>query len=770
MTGNYFHMLGVNAALGRTLGPEDSVVPGREPVVVLSYAAWQNKFGGDSDIVGKTIMVRATSLEVIGVTTQGFGGLGETPGEYWVPLTLSRQLEPGPDLFGPEQPERLNIVGRLRHGVSSTQAHTALAGWSKQMTADRPDSERAVGVTLESQATAVPFSAELLAAFSPIVAAFALVLLTACANVANMLLARALARRREIGVRLALGAARHRIVGQLLTEGFLLAIAAGVAGFAISQWTIQLAVAVMFDTLPADMAARVTIVPLLPDTRVFAFTLIAALVSAVVFGLAPAIQATRADLLLATQGEFTTDIRPMRLRNALVVAQITISVMLLICSGVLLRGAAAMGRSDVGFKTEGVVVVGVEAKDRRNAFEGMAAEPAVDAIAAAGSTPLNGLLPVVSMSLQATEKVLRASYNHVSPEYFAVLDIPIVKGRNFTPEEARARDPVAIISDATARRLLPDRDVVGQEIRIYGDARSNWGEQMPSVLTVRVIGVARDIVSCCLLYGKDAALIYFPVTAVEAKGSLLLRVRGDAAAASHSLDRNLARLVPGSVEELHPLSDGLALSTYPFRAASWISASLGALALLLAVSGIHGVLSYLITQRSKELAIRVALGGTTRAVAGLVLKQSMRLVTIGIGVGAALALGLSGFLAAQLVHVNAFDVVAYSGGMTLVSVAALAATYFPARRAARIDPMAGIPSRLSLTRGGDRAALYVPRGEDTIHGCRSQLCNQPTLAPSFGQWHRSSLFCYADWRRRTGIVQPSPGPGACAMCSRIWSI
>ena len=288
-----------------------------------------------------------------------------------------------------------------------------------------------------------------------------------------------------------------------------------------------------------------------------------------------------------------------------------------------------------------------------------------------------------------------------------MLDIPIVEGRNFTPEEARAHEPVVIISDATARRLLPDRDVVGQEIRIYGDARSNWGEQMPSVLTVRVIGVARDIVSCCLLYGKDAALIYFPVTAVEAKGSLLLRVRGDAAAASHSLDRKLAKLVPGGVEELHPLSDGLALSTYPFRAASWISASLGALALLLAVSGIHGVLSYLITQRSKELAIRVALGGTTRAVAGLVLKQSMRLVAIGIGVGAVLALGLSGFLAAHLVHLNAFDVFAYGGGMTLVSVAALAATYFPARRAARIDPMAGTPSRLSLTRGGGMAPRYT---------------------------------------------------------------
>ena len=243
------------------------------------------------------------------------------------------------------------------------------------MTVDRPDTERAVGVELRSEATALPLTLKMIAVFSPLVAAFGLVLLLACANVANMMLARAMARQREIGIRLSLGAAHGRLIRQLLTESILLAIPAGLAGIVISQAAIQLSVRVMYATLPADFASHVTVVPLPPDARVIAFMLVAALVSAVGFGLAPAIQATRSDALLAARGEFTSDVRPMRLRNALVIGQVTVCVMLLICSGVLLRGADVLRHTDVGFKTQSVIAMEIGEKFGTKIVDRLSSDP-----------------------------------------------------------------------------------------------------------------------------------------------------------------------------------------------------------------------------------------------------------------------------------------------------------------------------------------------------------------------------------------------------------
>jgi predicted permease len=687
VTGNYFQLLGVSAALGRTLSPEDAAAPGKDPVMVLSYAAWKNKFGGNPDIIRKKIVLHGYPLEVIGVAKQEFSGLGETPRDYWTPLTMAPQLETGPDLFGPKQPQRLNIVGRLERGMSVSQAQAALTVWSKQMTVDRPDSERAVGALLRSEATALPLTLEMIAVFSPLVAAFGLVLLLACANVANMMLARAMARQREIGIRLSLGAARWRLIRQLLTESILVAIPAGLAGILISQGTIQLGVRVMFATLPADWLAHITIAPLPPDSRVFGFMLIGALVSAVGFGLVPAIQATRADVLLAARGEFTSDVRPMRLRNALIIGQITVCVMLFICSGVLLRGAEVLRHLDVGFRTQSVIVMGFREKFRTKIVDRLSSEPVIQAVAAAGSTPLNGIPPTVSVSAREEATVLRASYNHVSPEYFTLLEIPILRGRNFTAEETRSGAPVAVISEATVPRLWPNRDAVGQEIRIQQDARTYWGEQPPQYQTVRVVGVARDIVSCCLRQGKDPALIYFPVTTTAANNSLLIRVKGDGDTARQKLDAELAAWVPGGVEEIHTLDQYLAGGVYPFRAASWIGFSLAGLALLLTLSGIYGVLSYLVTQRTKEIGIRVALGATTWTVTRLVLQQSMRLAATGICLGTVLSIGVSRLLAAHLIFMNTFDALAYGRGLLLVTAASIAASIFPTRRAARIDPI-----------------------------------------------------------------------------------
>jgi predicted permease len=684
VTGNYFRMLGGFAYRGRMLVPEDSAAPGREPVIVLSYTTWQNKFGGDPDIIGKKLVMHGYPMVVIGITQEGFGGLDPAPLDFWIPLTMAPQLQVEHNRFGDNSFD-FSIVGKLKHHVSVSQAEAALVGWTQHVTETRPKSERAASVTLASRATAIHLSARVIAKFSPLGAAVGLVLLLACANVANMMLARAMARQREIGIRLSLGSGRGRLMRQLLTESLLLAIPAGVAGFLVSRTAIDLGLRIMYATLPPDMAQIVPPLTLPSDVRVFGFMLLAAFASALFFGLAPAIQSTRTDVMLAARGEFTSDVRPMRLRNALVIVQITVCALLLICSGVLVRGEAAMRSFDVGFRTHGVIGMVLPEKSRAVMLQRLRTDSTVESIAATASIPLNGILPPVLISDRGKAKTTDAWYNFVSPEFFPLLEVPILDGRNFTQNEALSSAPVAIISQLTARRLWPNASAVGREIFIRRDVRTNWGSELPNYSAVRVVGVTRNIISCTIPYGPDPPVVYFPAT--PTKYGLLIRVNGNVENARLRLDKELSALTGEEIEDIHSLDQGFAMSVYPFRVGSWIGSLLGGLALLLTLSGIYGVLSYLVTQRTKEIGIRMALGATTGNVTRLVMGQSGRLAAVGILVGTGLALGVSRWFAAHLVFINAFDLFAYAGGGLLVVAASLGAAYIPSRRAARINPV-----------------------------------------------------------------------------------
>jgi predicted permease len=626
VTGNYFRMLGGVAALGRTLIPGDVSAPGREPVMVLSYGAWQNKFGGDPNIVGRKVVLHGYPMEVIGVAREGFNGLEPAPFDYWAPLTMDPLLEGGPNRFtGPD----LDIVGKLRPLVSVSQAEAALTAFVRHVTEDRPESERAAGVTLKSRATAIRLSVKVIAMFTPLGVAVGLVLLLACANVANMMLARAMARQREIGIRLSLGAGRGRLIRQLLTESMLLAIPAGLAGFLVSRMAVEGGLRIMYATLPPDIAQVMPPISLPPDIRVFAFMLAAAFASALLFGLAPAIQSTRSDVMLAARGEFTSDVRPMRLRNALVIVQITVCALLLITSGVLIRGESAMRSFDVGFRTHGVIGMIPPEKARPVILQRLRSDSTVQAIAAAASIPLNGVLPPVLISAGAGAKASDAWYNYVSPGFFSLLDLPILEGRNFTVDEARSGAPVVIISQLTARRLFPKGNALGREIFIRHDDRTDWGEPLPRSSAARVVGVTRNIISCTIPYGPDPPLVYFPAT--TGKLNLLIRVNGNVENARLRLDKELSTLAGEDIGDIHSMDQSFALSVYLFRVGSWMGSLLGGLALLLTLSGIYGVLSYLVTQRTKEIGIRMALGATVGAVTSLVMKQSMRLAVVGIG-------------------------------------------------------------------------------------------------------------------------------------------
>jgi len=675
VTGNYFQMLGVTSELGRPLLPEDGSAPGREAVIVLSYQAWQSMFGGRPDIIGTKLTVRGFPMEIVGVARKGFQDISEVPRDFWAPLTMAGRLQDGPDLFGADHPERLDIVGRIRRGQSVSGTKAILTAWSERITAQLPEDRKATGILLRSKATSIPLTPELLIAFSPLVIAFGLVLVLACTNVASMMLARAVARQREIGIRLSLGALRRRLIRQLLTESILLSIPAAILGFIISRLTIDACIRVMFATVPKDMVELIHDVPRPLDWRVIAFMVLAALASALLFGLVPAFQATRANVISSVRGETTSDLRPVRLRNALVISQITVCTLLLVACSVLVRTTMAMSAFDIGFRTNNVIAMEVAANSRRPVMEALESDPEVDTIAAASTIPLNGTVPTMTIRAE-NGSTISTAYNDVSPDYFGILGIPILRGRNFTKQESASETPVAILSAGAAQSLFAGRDAVGQILHVSGTP----------VRDVRVIGIAADIVTCCIPWGKDPALIYLP-TASATSAAVLVHVRGEVESVRNRLDMRLAALAPGAIGDIHSLDQYRAAGMYAFRAAWMIGAALGGLALFLTLTGIYGVLSYFVTQRTKEIGIRVAMGATTRIVIGLVLTQSLRLTVTGIGLGVGLALGLSKLIASNLVFMRGFDFAAFAAGVLLVTLSALAAGYVPSRRAARIDPI-----------------------------------------------------------------------------------
>jgi predicted permease len=680
VTENFFTMLGVRSALGRTLVADDAA----RSVVVLSYAAWQSRFSGDSSVVGRRILLRGYPFQVVGVAQPGFEGLFKKPRDFWVPLGALGNLD-SVNLSGPPGREVFSMLARCAPGASESQAGASLGSALQILTAARPDSARFARVFLTSRASALPRSLKSYLAFSPLAVAFALILVLACANVANMLLARGLARQRELGTRLALGAPRARLVRQLITESIVLALPAVALGFAISWVAVDIGIRSLFATLPVDLVAFVRPMPLHPDVRVFVFAFIATIASAFVFGVAPSLHATKLSAVDTTRGKINSAASPRRLRNALIVGQIAVSSLLLTISGILLREAARLGQADIGLRTRDVVSIEIEGRSRADVLAALGTSRLVDTIAAAASLPLDMRFPSVAVAPSGDSTSVDAIYNRVSASYFDVLSIGISSGRGFTREDEQEGAAV-IVSDGTAHRLWPNASPLGRSLHLRLRSTAGPRDPLRRYQDARVIGTVRDVVIQSVEDGKDQAVMYFPI-GLDAPGCCLLaRVRSDPVAAKRALDAELERAAPGGVDRIDRLETFAAGAIYPYRVAYWVALALGLIALALTVVGVYGVVAYVVGQRTREIGVRIALGATTRDVLRLMLGQSVRQALTGGAIGALLALGVARVLASNIQGMPAFDVVAFVGASLCVIAACLVAALVPSRRASKINP------------------------------------------------------------------------------------
>jgi predicted permease len=686
VSGNFFRVLGVNPRIGRPLTPEDDDSGGNR-VIVLSDKGWNRRFNRDPNVLGKTVLAGGVPFEIIGVMPAGFRGLEVGGPDFWAPLSQVGQFKPGDK--DRENSIGVEIIGRLKPGLSPDSARAQLAAWeaNQQSSSDR----RAATIVLSPRRGTIPDPLEAFAVFTPLFLAFALILLIGCANVANLLLARGMARQREIGLRLSLGASRRRIVRQLLTESWLLAMAAAVGGYFVSRLTLEGIVYWTLRAMPVDFGDVNIAVPA-ADWRVAVFLVLAATAAMALFALMPALQATRVEPVRTLRGELIKDARPGRARNALIGIQVFASALLLICAAIFLRSAIASAEFDPGLRVADTIVIEVIDEAKRTALVQAVASEATIATYAAVQP---GMLAQPFHAFAAIGAAKTAvTYKFVSPEYFDVFAIPIVRGRTFTAVERDGAHPVAIVSEATARQLWPDGNAVGETLRLEPDLGDNppptAEPPMPARL-VSVVGVSRDIPGFRIIDNKEAG-IYLPTALHAPKAWIVARVNGDPEIARRTLVDRLTQVDP-NVGMIVTMRTVARLETFFLQVAFWVSLVLGGLALSLTVSGLFSVLSYLVEQRTREIGVRMALGASSRSVARLVLAQTAQPVVYGLMAGAALAASLAavlmttpaGALITEVVRVT--DPIAYAASLLLIVVACVLAAWLPATRAARLDPM-----------------------------------------------------------------------------------
>lgn len=680
VTGNYFQALGGRPALGRWISPADTTAPGSAPVVVLSDGAWRARYGADPAIVGKAITLGRQRFDVVGVAPPGFGLRGEARMAFWAPLTMASAF-PGTDLSAPA----LLVVGRLREGATDTQAAAWFDVWLRQRFTAGSDAAP-TAVRVEFQGSRMAWNALTVTLLALLGAAFSLVLLVACANVTNLLLARALARQREIGVRFSLGASRWRVARQLTIESLVLAVPAAAVGLALTLVTARVFPPLIVSTIPRGIQIEGLMVPVEADVRVMALLFVAAVMSAVLVTLAPAVRMARMNLIWASRGETAMDTRRSRLRAGLVAMQIGACVLFIVSASGLIEETRRLANPDPAISYERVTDVRLAPPLRAQVAARLAADPAIERVAAAWRAPLDGPLQPIGVVASQTRTEQTAGFMVVSPEYFPLFDIRVVRGRTFTALEADAGAPVVLVSEATARTLWPGLDPIGQTLDLV-QSRGRQASRRPAHTSVRVIGVTEDVVSGLLMDGVDVTCVYF-ATGFRAPGelSILVRTRGDASTARVSVTAAIDAIEPDAPFQAVSMRELLGLMAWAFRAFSVTASLLGAVGLVLAFSGTYAVVAFLVTQRKREFGVRMALGATVRQIVSGILGDTLRTAAIGLGAGLAVSALLVRFFAGTIPIIPSYSPRTYVVGASIVLVATVIAAFLPSLRATQIDP------------------------------------------------------------------------------------
>lgn len=687
VSGSYFGTLGVAPANGRLIDETDDRRGAARAVAVISHRLWQQRFGGDAGMLSQSIVINGRALSVIGIAPRGFTGpaIGEGA-DVWIPMALWPELRASDrGLLDDRASAWLLAIGRLRPGMSPARAQAPLTAASTRLAQAYPDTNRdrvvslsAVGSSLSPQGRAelVPLSGLLLIVT-------ALVLLIACANIANLLLARGASRTSEVGIRAALGATRARLVRQLLTESAVLAVAGAAGGLLLSTWGADLLAA----ALPADDFQGLSGGT---DGRVLAFTIVITAVSVGMFGLVPALSTTRRALLPSLRHGGATG-RRAHAQSAFVVAQLSLSLVLMLGAGLSVRALQHAASVETGFDARGVftasynLVLQNYEPPRRDAFRRelvarVGALPGVLDVSLANVAPLSGTMIGMGVSTGRPDPREAMSYvNAVGPGYFQTLRLPLLRGRPITAADTRGSAGVVVVNQTLARRLWGDHDPIGRTLQV-GDTQ------------VEVVGVARDA-----KYDEateDPRPFLYTAIAQQSmldREVLLVRTRIAPAAVADAV-RSIARQLDPSMPlfDVQPLEATLADRADKQRAISVVVAGFGMLALVLAAIGLYGVMAYTVSVRRREMGVRLALGATPRDLVGLIAHDGLKLALAGVAIGSLLALPLAQVLGALVFGVAIGDAAAFAGACALLVGVAVLAAALPARRAGRLDPISAL--------------------------------------------------------------------------------
>ena len=693
VTGNYFDVLGVKPILGRGFLPEEDRVPGAKAVTVLSYAAWQKSFAGDSGVIGQTVTLNNRPYTIVGVAPKGFIGteVAFAP-EMWVPMIMAKEIQIGSNWLDSRDSDNLFTVGRLKPGVSAQQATAALAVLTAQLAKEHPKDNAGRGVRLIPPGLFIPSIRDSVFAFSSVLAVVGgLVLLLACVNLANLLLARATERRKEIAIRLAVGASRWRLVRQLLTESVMLSVAGGGLGLLLAGWITHVVSSLQ---LPSEFTLFFDV---RIDGRVLAFTLALSLLTGVLFSLIPALQSSKPDLIPSLKEEGSlAGFRRSRLRNVLVILQIALSLVLLISSGLIVRSLQAAQHLRPGFNPEHAATISFdvalqgynEAKGRafyKTVLEHARALPGVTSAALTESLPLNIDYNSTSIYIEgqaavSSSQLPSAVPRDVGPDYFRTMEIPL-RGRDFLPNEDKTESRVAVVSETFARRFYPGQEAIGKRFNFSGPDKPYW----------QIIGVCGD--------GKYNSLGENPTPAIyrpllrnyTTPVSLVARGSGSAHRLLATIKEETQKLDPSlTIYVAKTLEEHMDIPLFPARMAASALGSFGVLALVLAAIGIYGVMSYVVVGRTREIGLRMALGAQTSNIRQLILRQGMLLAGIGALIGLAISFSATRLLDVMLYNVSAVDPITFGVVTLLLGSVALLACWFPAHRAARVDPMVAL--------------------------------------------------------------------------------